>query len=354
MSASSGLSAIERSDVPSRVAVVGATAWGTTLSILLARNEQSVTLVVRDSDEQETLSIARENALRLPDITFPEGVEVDSDPSVLRNANLICFAVPSRTFVANLQTVSAHVRPDATLLTATKGIESQTGRRMSQLLTEAFPGRPVAVLSGPNLSKELASGLPGSTVIASSDSSLNWVSAAFHSDDFRVYTSNDIIGVELGGALKNVIAIAAGMVDTLGYGNNAKAALVTRGLAEITRLGVAAGADPLTFQGLAGMGDLIATAYSPLSRNRRLGELIAAGASLDDALARLDSTAEGAATIPATLRLAQQLNVEMPITDGLDGILFRGVSPRSAVSALMEREPKAELSMTTRGSSIDS
>jgi glycerol-3-phosphate dehydrogenase (NAD(P)+) len=184
--------------------------------------------------------------------------------------------------------------------------------------------------------------MPGSTVIASATAPLGALRDAFHTELFRVYTSEDIVGVEFGGALKNVIAIAAGMVDTFGYGDNAKAAIMTRGLAEMTRLGVAAGADPLTFQGLAGVGDLIATAYSPLSRNRRLGALLAEGRPLNDALAVIGETAEGATTIPAALRLAQRLDVELPVTEGLYGILYEGLSPVTAVQALMTREPKDE------------
>ena len=334
---------------PGRAAIVGSTAWGTTLGILLARNDQPTVLLVRSRGEEQQLSRERENARRLPGVGFPDALDVSADPATLAEADLICFAVPSRTFAANVEAVAAQVPPRATLLSATKGIEAESGRRMSQLLAEKLPGRPIAALSGPNLSRELAAGLLGSTVIASADAPLEAVRTAFHSGSFRVYTSTDIIGVELGGALKNVIAIAAGMVDAFGYGDNAKAAIVTRGLAEIMRLGVAAGADPLTFQGLAGIGDLTATAYSPLSRNRRLGELIANGASLDQALATLAETAEGAPTIPAALKLARDLDVELPITAGLHSILFEGVAPRSAVAALMEREPKAELAGRPRG-----
>jgi glycerol-3-phosphate dehydrogenase (NAD(P)+) len=329
-----------------RAVVVGSTAWGTTLSILLARNRTPATLLVRTAEEAERLNRERENARRLSGFEFPEGMSVSADLAVLREADLICFAVPSRTFAANAAAVAPHASRQATLLSATKGIDVESGQRMSQLLAAAMPGRPIAVLSGPNLSHELAAGLPGTTVVASADASLDAVRAAFHSTLFRVYTSADVVGVELGGALKNLIAIAAGMVDALGYGDNARAAVVTRGLAEMTRLGVAAGADALTFQGLAGMGDLVATAYSPLSRNRRLGELIANGASLDEALTTLDETVEGAVTVPAALRMARELDVEMPITAALHRILFEGAAPRDAVIDLMEREPKAELAGT--------
>jgi glycerol-3-phosphate dehydrogenase (NAD(P)+) len=323
-------------------AVVGATAWGTTLAVHLARTGLPTTLAARDDDEAARLEAARENARRLPGVAFPGALRVLALPGAVAAADLVCFAVPSRTLRANATALAAVVAPGAVLLSATKGIEVEGSRRMSEVLAETLPGRAVAVLSGPNLSREIATGMPGSTVIASRDAPLDALRDAFHSELFRVYTSEDVIGVELGGALKNVIAIAAGMVDAFGYGDNAKAAVMTRGLAEMTRLGTAAGADPLTFQGLAGVGDLIATSYSPLSRNRRLGELIARGHSFEEALVMLRETAEGATTIPAALRLADRLGVELPITAGLGAILAGAVSPADAVRALMLREPKHE------------
>ncbi|MEE8337224.1 MAG: NAD(P)H-dependent glycerol-3-phosphate dehydrogenase [Dehalococcoidia bacterium] len=324
-------------------AVIGPTAWGTTLAILLARNAVPTTLFARSEDEAERLHEARENTKRLPGVAFPDALEVSADPSQLERAQLVTIAVPSRSFAANLEQTAAHFAAGATVVSATKGLELASGRRMSELLAAAAPQCAVAVLSGPNLSAELAAGLPGTTVLASTDAPLDAVRAAFHSGSFRVYTSNDVVGVELGGALKNVIAIAAGAAEALGLGDNAKAAIVTRGLAEITRLGVAAGADALTFQGLAGIGDLAATAFSPLSRNRRLGALTAGGATLEQARAQLDGIAEGADTIPAALTLAARLGVEMPITEALRGVLFEGVPFAEAVATLMEREPTSEL-----------
>lgn len=323
-----------------QAAVVGVTAWGTTLAVHLARRGLPVVLAARSEHEAAELRAVRRSP-RLPGVVFPDGLEVGTAADVAR-ADLVCFAVPSRTLRANAEAVAGVLRRDATILSATKGIDLDTGRRMSEVLGEALPGHPLAVLSGPNLSREVVEGLPGSTVIATRDASAEALSAAFRSRALRVYTSTDMVGVEFGGALKNVIAIAAGMVDGLRFGDNAKAALLTRGLAEITRLGVAAGAETMTFLGLAGIGDLVATSYSPLSRNRRLGELIAGGVSLEDALARLGETAEGAITIPAALRLAERLGVEMPITAGLDRVLYRGAHPLEEVRALMEREPRAE------------
>ncbi len=325
-----------------RAVVVGSTAWGTMLAVLLARNGVPTALLTRTEEEATVLREQRSNERRLRGVEFPPALEPTADLGAVAAADLICLAVPSKTFADNIARIAPSVGADATLLSATKGLHGDRGLRMSELLTAAIPGRAVAALSGPNLSREVADGLPGATVIASPDGDLEALSDAFHSRAFRVYTSADIVGVELGGALKNLIAITAGMVDAFEYGDNAKAAIVVRGLAEITRLGVAAGADPLTFQGLAGIGDAIATSYSSLSRNRRLGELLAGGASLEQALETLGETAEGAATAPAALRLAARLGVEMPIASGLAGILFDGVAPRDAMGVLLGRAPTVE------------
>ena len=324
--------------------VVGSTSWGVMLAILLARNGVEVTLLAHSEDEAARLQASRRSD-RVSDAELPSTLTATADPRALDSSQLVCFVVPAQTMDANARRlVAEHVPAEATLLSASKGVEQGSGRRMSQVLADALPGRPTAALSGPNLSREVARGLPGTTVIASSDGPLDELRAAFHSATFRVYTSTDVVGVEFGGALKNIVAIAAGVVDAYEYGDNAKAAILTRGLAEISRLGVAAGADPLTFQGLAGMGDLIATSYSPLSRNRRLGELIASGAALDVALAEIGETAEGAATTPAALRLANDLGVEMPIAAGLHSILHGGVAPADAIAALLGRDPKPEIS----------
>jgi glycerol-3-phosphate dehydrogenase (NAD(P)+) len=323
-------------------AVVGATGWGTTLAVLLARNAVPVTLLTRTPAEAAELEGAREHRRRLPGISFPEALTVTADHQALAAVDLVCFATPAQTVAANAATVAGAVPAGATLLSASKGIEIASGRRMSEVLRDVLPGRPVAALSGPNLSREVAQQLPGTTVIASADAPLDDLRTAFHSARFRVYTTEDIIGVEFGGALKNIVAIVAGMVDALGYGDNAKAAIMTRGLGEITRLGVAAGADPLTFLGLAGVGDLIATSISPLSRNRRLGELVAKGRTLDEALGEIGQTAEGAATTPAALGLAARLGVAMPITEGLHAILYKGLPLQEAIAALLQRDSGPE------------
>jgi glycerol-3-phosphate dehydrogenase (NAD(P)+) len=332
-----------------RAVVIGSTAWGTTLAVLLARNGLDVTILTRTAAEATEIETAREHRRRLAGTPFPASLHASADPVKLEAADLVCVGTPAQTVAGNLHAVSTHVSPSATVLSASKGIETTSGRRMSEVVCEVLPGRPVAALSGPNLSREVASGLPGTTVIASADASLTELRAAFHSPAFRVYTTKDIIGVELGGALKNIFAIAGGMVDALGYGDNAKAAILTRGLAEMTRLGVAAGADPLTFQGLAGVGDLMATAYSQLSRNRRLGELLGGGLGLDGALAEIGETAEGAATTPAALGLAARYGVRMPITEGLHAILYEGLALQDAIQALLQRDPGPERLTGPRG-----
>jgi glycerol-3-phosphate dehydrogenase (NAD(P)+) len=324
-----------------RVAVTGTTGWGTTLAIHLARNGTSTVLIARDEDEVATLQAARAHGRRLPGVAFPPGLEV-ATATAATDADLVCFAVPSVTLEANARALAPCVSREATVISATKGIERATGRRMSEVLAAALPARPLAVLSGPNLSREVAAGLPGSTVIATRDASVDALRSAFHSTSLRVYTSDDVAGVELGGALKNIYAIVAGMADAMGSGDNAKAAILTRSLAEMGRLGVACGADALTFQGLAGVGDLIATSYSPLSRNRRLGELVGRGASVEAALAEIGETAEGATTVQAALALAATKGVEMPIAAALDRVLYGGITPLEAIRLLMEREPRSE------------
>lgn len=326
-----------------RVAVIGTTSWGTTLAVHLARNGLAVALGARSATEAASLEQAREHRGRLPGIEFPPALHVSEAAPAVSDAQLVCFVVPSRTLAENARAIAGSIADGAIILSATKGIEATTGRRMSQVLVAELPGHPVAVLSGPNLAKEVVQDLPSTTVIASGDAPLDQLRDAFHGRALRVYTSTDIIGVELGGALKNVVAIAGGMVDHFGFGHNAKAAVLTRGLAEITRLAVAAGADPLTLQGLAGVGDLMASAYSPLARNRRLGEQLAAGETLDSILTSMGETAEGATTIPAALDLAAKLKVDLPITEALNGVLYGGLAPLDAVSALMAREPTAEI-----------
>lgn len=335
------------SSPPLTAGVVGTTSWGTTLAILMARKGHRVTLWARTPEEAEKLQTDRENRRLLPGFPFPPSLQVTaSAEEAFRHAQLVVLAVPAKSLRANVRRVRGALSPKAVIISATKGLEIGTGLRMSQVLQQELskPLRSrICVLSGPNLSAEIAQGRPASTVVASEDSQMaSMAQEVLMSPELRVYTNSDVVGVELAGALKNIIALGAGISDGLGYGNNGKAAFITRGLAEITRLGVSAGANPLTFAGLAGMGDLIATAASPLSRNRYVGEQLAKGRPLQEILASMQYVAEGVDTTAAAVKMAQELGVEMPITQATYRVLFEGLDPRQAVVELMGRAPQPE------------
>jgi len=332
----------------SRVAVIGTTSWGTTLAIMLSRKGLVVSLWTRTEAEAKKLNREKQNAVRLPGFSFPEGLRAtDTLDEALDKAGLVIFAVPSQDMRRNVRLVKTYLDGSMLILSVAKGLEVESVKRMSQVLSEETAPRfhrNICVLSGPNLSKEIACGLPAVTVVAASNAAVAAkVQKMMATPLFRVYTNTDVIGVELGGALKNIVALAAGMVDGLEYGNNTKAGLITRGLAEITRLGVAAGANPLTFAGLAGLGDLVATCSSPLSRNRHVGQELAKGRGLKEILSSMTGIAEGITTTVAALKLAGELDVEMPITEQVFRVLFKGLDVRHAVSELMVRELKHEL-----------
>ncbi len=331
----------------SSTAVVGATTWGTTLAVLAARGGSSVRLLCRTADEAETLRLAGQHARRLPGVPFPETLSVEHDPAIaLDCARLVIVAVPSDHFRQNLQRIAPHVPADAVILSATKGLELPAGLRMSEVLAQEMPSHPpgrFAVLSGPNLAGEVIAGKPAVTVVAAlEEESRSLVQDALMSPAFRVYTSDDVAGVEMGGSLKNIIALAAGIADGMEVGDNAKAALVTRGLNEIGRLGIAAGAQLMTFAGLAGLGDVMATCSSPLSRNRRVGEELARGRRLPDILADMGAVAEGINTTVAALEIAERLDVDMPITRLMSQVLFEGLPAAECIPTLMERPPRSE------------
>jgi glycerol-3-phosphate dehydrogenase (NAD(P)+) len=328
-----------------QIGVIGAGAWGTTLAIKLAGAERPVTLWAHTAEANEELATVRENQRYLPGIVFPPNIRIVSDEAYLAEPHrFFVLAVPSAHLRSSLQRLRARLYPDAALLSVVKGIEEGTHLRMTQVIAQELPGRRVAVLSGPNLAREIAAGKPAGSVVASEDGGLAAeLASVLASDRFRVYTNPDVVGVELCGALKNVVALAAGFVDGLGFGDSAKASIITRGLAEMTRLGVAAGAHPVTFAGLAGVGDLIATCMSPLSRNRRAGELMASGMSWTDAAARLDGVAEGVFTVRGALELAAEHGVELPIAEQVAAVIHDGRPPMAAVAELMGREPKDEL-----------
>ena len=332
----------------SKIAVAGTTGWGTTLGILLASKGMDVVLWARTEEEASRLNADRENIAHLPSVNFPENLHTTAYPAeAMAGATLTILAVPAQTMRYNLQLIKQSIPESTSLLSISKGIEIETTKRMSELITEVLgPQSKVAVLSGPNFAKEVNQGLPTATVIASEDIEVATViQQTISTSSFRAYVNDDLIGVELAGALKNVMALAVGMSDGLGFGDNSRAALITRGLAEITRLGVAAGANPLTFSGLAGMGDLVATCTSQLSRNRFVGQEMAKGRPLEEILSSMSGIAEGIDTTIAALRLARTLNVEMPIAEQVYQVLFNGLAIKEAVPALMTRALKHELNL---------
>ncbi|NQW21363.1 MAG: NAD(P)-dependent glycerol-3-phosphate dehydrogenase [Chloroflexi bacterium] len=331
-----------------KIGIVGTGAWATTLGILLARSGHRTSLWSRSESRAAKLTSARVNERSVPGVEFPDLMMVSSSlDDSLGGSDLIIVAVPSITVRENIGIVRDVVPSGGNIVCATKGIEIDSGKRMSQVITETLPDFPpdhIGVLSGPNLAPEIAVGSPATATVAfSSDRIAQIVQTTLSSDVFRVYRSDDVIGVELGGALKNIIAIGAGFIDGAGLGANAKAAYVTRGLHEITRLGVAMGARPDTFAGLSGMGDLIATCYSSLSRNYRLGIGLASGQNLTSVLEELGETAEGAPTTQAAVRLSRDLGVDMPITDATYAVLFEGASPIDEIRHLMGRTLQPEV-----------
>ena len=330
-----------------QTAIIGATTWGTTLGILLAQNGVPVSLLTRSEPEAQTLTSQGRNARFLPDAPFPDSLSVTSEPeSALRQSSLVIIAVPSDRMRENVQRIESHLQPGAIILSATKGLELPTAQRMSQVLEDELPANlhsGICVLSGPNLAKEIVQGKLASTVIASQNPDASQTAqAALMSNNFRVYTSRDVLGVELAGALKNIVALGAGIGDGMEAGENAKAAFLTRGLAEMTRLGVAAGADPMTFAGLAGIGDVVATCSSRLSRNRYVGEQLTRGQSWADIRASMDNVAEGVNATQAALVLAKELEVEMPIAEMASRVLFDGLPPHQAMAELMSRPARSE------------
>jgi glycerol-3-phosphate dehydrogenase (NAD(P)+) len=329
------------------IGIIGSGAWGTTLALLLARKGIATTLWEHNSERATQMLQQRENNVFLPGFHFPDSLQITSAiEKAVANKDLLLLVTPSQRMRENAQLLALHLGAETLLVNASKGIEIASHKRMTEILAEEIPAaqKRIATLSGPNLSREVAEGKPTAAVVAASKMEVAVRARTLLSTStFRVYSSKDVIGVELGGALKNIIAICAGITEGLDYGENAKAAIMTRGLAEISRLGIAAGANPLTFLGLAGIGDLIATCSSPLSRNHQLGHRLASGEHLSDILASTRSVTEGVSTTQAALELAARYNVEMPITKQLSLVLFKGLHPSKAVQELMRRDLKGEL-----------
>ena len=326
------------------VAVLGAGSWGTALAIHLGRAGVPARLWARDPALAQAVRAARENARYLPGLALPDAVTVTAEAgAALGGAATVLIAVPSHFVEPVLARVGEHVSPRAVLVSATKGLEPRRGLRISQLLADRLPGRAVAVLSGPSFAREVGQGRPAALVVACADEAVAAdLQRALAGPALRLYTNRDVLGVELGGALKNVMAIATGLVDGLGLGENARAALVTRGLAEIVRLGTAAGAQPTTFAGLAGLGDLVLTCTGSQSRNHALGREIARGRPLGAIEADTPMVAEGVRTVSSVLRMARESGVTMPICEEVAAVLFEAKPVADALAALLAREPRPE------------
>ena len=335
------------------IGIVGTGAWATTLGILLARTGHETVLWSRTEARAAELSRARINERSVPGVQFPTSMSVSASiDECFSESQLAIVAVPSVSVRQNVKDLSDALSSVTSIVCATKGIEIASGKRMSEVILEELPefGKDnIGVLSGPNLAPEIASGKISSATLAFPNSNVSEsVQSILSSDVFRIYRSQDVKGVELGGALKNTVAIGAGFIDGAGLGANIKAAYVTRGLHEMTRLGVAMGANGDTFAGLSGMGDLVVTCYSALSRNYRLGFGLASGKDLQSVVADLGQTVEGAPTSQAAVRLAEQLDIDMPITKATHAVLFEGASPQDVVNDLMVRtlQPENDLQAT--------
>ena len=327
------------------VAVLGAGSWGTALSVHLARQGHHVRLWGRDHRLVSEMRLRRANAVYLPDITLPRLVSVTASlEEALDQADLVISAVPSHGCRAVVRAAAPHLKSGATVVSATKGLEAETLDRITEVIAEEIcPDCPVVALSGPSFAREVAQELPTAVVVAGSDRrAIECVQSEFRGPYFRLYASDDVVGVEIGGALKNVIAIAAGVVEGLGLGQNALAALITRGLAEVSRLACAAGARRETLAGLSGLGDLVLTCTGNLSRNRHVGIELARGRQLDEILAGMKMIAEGVRTTGVALALGARFGVELPIATQMAEVLAGRVDVRSALDALMLRRQRAE------------
>lgn len=328
------------------VAVLGAGSWGTAFAKVLADAGRDVVLWARRRSVVNTLRTEHTNPEYLPGLRLPDRVRATDDAAeAITDAELVVLAVPSQTLRANLADWTPYLHPQSTLVSLMKGIELGTTKRMSEVIVETtgVAADRVVVVSGPNLAPEIAAEQPAATVVACTDTDrATQVQRAISTPYLRPYTNDDVIGCELGGAVKNVIALAYGMATAMGLGDNTRATLITRGLAETARLGVALGADPLTFAGLAGMGDLVATCSSPLSRNRTFGEHLGRGETLEQAQAATRQTAEGVKSCLAIRDLSRAHGVEMPITEQVERVCHEGANPRAAIATLMSRKPKPE------------
>jgi glycerol-3-phosphate dehydrogenase (NAD(P)+) len=328
-----------------RLAVLGAGSWGTALAALAARNGIHTVLWGRDVAQMAEMAAERANRRYLPGIPLPEKLTLSSDlDEAVGQCDDVLLVVPSQAFRATLRQIRPLCRDTGRLAWATKGLEPGTRHLLHQVVAEEWGAEyPHAVISGPTFAKEVARGLPTAMTVASNDpATANHFAALLRDGTVRAYTSDDMVGVELGGAIKNVLAVAAGIADGLGYGANTRAALITRGLAEMMRLGVVMGGHPETFMGLAGLGDLVLTCTDDQSRNRRVGLALGRGATLDEAIASVGQAVEGVKSAPEIRQVARDRGVDMPITEQVNRVLFEMVPPAEAVKALLGRDPKPE------------
>ena len=328
-----------------KIGIIGAGSWGTALAVLLNNNGQQVTVWSVLEDEIKLLKEEREHKDKLPGIPLSEKIQFTTDlKETIQGKDLLVLAVPSPFTRSTSKKMKEFVQKSQIIVNVAKGIEEDTMKTLTEIIEEEIPQATVAVLSGPSHAEEVGRGLPTACVVgAKEEKTALFIQEIFMNNVFRVYTSDDILGIELGGALKNVIALAAGVADGLGYGDNIKAALITRGISEISRLGVAMGGRKETFGGLTGIGDLIVTCASMHSRNRRAGILIGKGYSMEEAMKEVKMIVEGVYSAKAALQLSKKYNVELPIIEQVCAVLFAGASPEDAVDALMGREKKSEL-----------
>lgn len=326
-------------------AIIGSGSWGTALAFAAAQKAGRVVLHGRSTESCSTIQSTRRNTRYLPECELPENITITSDPAALRGTDAILFVVPSRSLrqAADELRAARVVSPGAVLVSCIKGIECGTGLRMSEILQNIFPENPIALLSGPNHAEEVARRLPAAAVVGSTDESVSRrVQEFFTLPWFRTYRSTDVPGIEWGGAAKNIFAIASGICEGLGLGDNARAALITRSLAEMTRLGLAAGGRLETFQGLSGVGDLVVTCYSSHSRNHRVGRLLGAGQSLEEITAGMTMVAEGVPNTASIHAAARAYGVRTPIIDQVYAVLYEGKPCASALTELLSRDPRPE------------
>ena len=330
-----------------RVSVIGAGSWGTTVAALAAHNTPTL-LWSRRADIAQQINEEHRNGRYLPEHQLPDSLRSTNDlEEAVTKADVLVIGVPSHGFRETLEQVAPYLRPWVPVVSLTKGLELGTRLRMSEIVTEVVPGHPIGVLTGPNLAKEILAGQAAASVIAMDDDNVaKALQKLFATDVFRVYTNDDVVGCELGGVLKNVVAIAAGMADGLGAGDNTRAAVITRGLAELSRLGVAMGGQPLTFAGLAGMGDLVATCISPQSRNRHVGEELGKGQTIEAIIEAMNMVAEGVKTSRVVMELATDYGVEMPIASEVKAVCHDGRTAADAYAGLLSREAGREVPST--------